>query len=196
MDKDELAERIPPEVVEAPPMKDDARLPIDVFKQLLNYDPETGLLTWKEPQKNGSMPAGSVAGSVAYTGYVKVQIKRKMYMAHRIAWLLTHGEWPSGFLDHIDNCRSNNRIANLRVVNAAQNSRNALMSSANTSGYKGVTWSKKSQKWQASVKVQGRSNHVGLFGTKELAAEAAQNARNRYHGDFANHGLPLPEVKP
>lgn len=172
-------------------MKDDTRVPKEVFGQLLRYDPETGVLAWKEPRKNGQMPAGSVAGSIAYTGYVKVQINRRMYMAHRIAWLLTHGDWPDGFLDHIDNCRSNNRIANLRIADPAQNSRNALMSCANTSGYKGVTWSKKSQKWQASVKVQGHSIYLGLFETKELAAEVARNARDFYHGDFANHGTPL-----
>lgn len=85
------------------------------FKERLDYDPETGLFTWSQSPKNPRM-AGKKAGSVASNGYVMIQVFGKRHLAHRIAWFMTHGQWPSFYIDHVNRIKHDNRIANLRDV--------------------------------------------------------------------------------
>ena len=181
-----IAAQIPPEVVEADV------LTLDQLRELLDYDPESGVFRWRVARRNGSVPAGTIAGTLKVTGYIRIEINRQFYPAHRLAWFYVNGEWPSSYIDHIDNCRSNNRFSNLRLATNSQNLCNARMPRTNTSGYKGVTWSKKSQRWQAHIKVRSKSLHLGLFDAKEDAHAAVQSARIKYHGAFANDGFPLP----
>lgn len=163
------------------------------LKSLLHYDPETGVFTWAVARKNGQLRAGTVAGSIKENGYVRLEVDQRTYFAHRLAWFYMTGSEPETFIDHIDNCRSNNAFSNLRLASKSENRWNETLRSTNTSGYKGVTWSKKSQKWQASIRVKGKSLHVGLFERAEDAFAAAQEARKLHHGEFANSGLPLPQ---
>lgn len=86
------------------------------------YDKETGLFWWTRKAQGRQMdfPAGSVNGE----GYVCLLWEGKKVQAHRLAWFLTYGYWPS-VLDHINRKRDDNRIANLREVTHKQNQRNA-----------------------------------------------------------------------
>lgn len=145
----------------------------------LSYDPSTGLFTWL--QQCGRVKKGEVAGTVNGKGYVQIRIKGRIYLAHRLAWLCVHGELPASLLDHINMDKQDNRIANLRLSNKSQNSQNTLTSAANTSGYKGVSWSKQFNKWRASIKLNQKSKHLGLFDSKEDANAAYCKAAQTMH---------------
>lgn len=89
----------------------------------------------------------------------------------------------TGFeVDHIDGDSLNNCRANLRVCTHKQNRANTRKHKDNTSGFKGVCWSKAAQKWSAKL----RNKHLGLFGTKEEAALAYDQAAIRECGEFAH----------
>lgn len=145
----------------------------------LSYDPATGVFTWL--QQCGRVKPGEIAGTISSNGYVQIRIKGRIYLAHRLAWLCMHGEMPALMLDHINMNKQDNRIANLRLANKSQNSQNTLASAANTSGYKGVSWSKQSKKWRASIKVNQKAKHLGFFELPEDAYAAYKNAAQELH---------------
>jgi hypothetical protein len=87
--------------------------------ELLSYEPRFGYFFWKI--NRGSSKAGDVAGSVCPDGYRLIKVDGKSYKAHRLAWLMTHGEWPAEQIDHINGVRTDNRIVNLREASKKQN---------------------------------------------------------------------------
>jgi len=155
------------------------------LKELLNYDQETGVFTWKvsKPGRN----FGSIAGTRHVNGYTHIQLNRKIYKAHRLAWLYVHGYFPE-CIDHINNNRDDNRIVNLRESTITQNNHNSRISKNNTSGIKGICWHKKSKKWMAQLCSYGKTIYLGLFDNIELAELVINEARVKYHGEFVNHG--------
>lgn len=107
--------------------------------RLLDYNPETGLFTWKA--KRCGTKHGSVAGSIDPShGYRRIKIDGHLYLAHRLAWFYVCGEWPAHEIDHIDRARANNRIANLRPATRSENQCNKPRYSNNRTGAKGVHW--------------------------------------------------------
>lgn len=94
---------------------------------------------------------------------------------------------PTEFVDHIDGDTFNNTRPNLRLATSAQNGQNRGKQPNNTSGYKGVTWHKATQKWLAKIRVNGKTIHLGVFNDIELANKACIAAREKYHGEFAKH---------
>lgn len=160
-------------------------IPIDRARDLLAYDPQTGVLTWRVA-RSGTAQAGAVAGSLNKgSGYICVYIDNIGYKAHRLIWALVTGEQPAGEIDHRNLCRSDNRWANLRDATEQQQRGNRRAYSNNTSGIKGVHWCKASQKWIASVGDNGRRKTLGRFDTKEAAAAAYAGAALRIWGEFA-----------
>jgi hypothetical protein len=101
---------------------------------------------------------------------------------------LVHGSWTRELIDHIDGDRANNRIENLRLVSLAQNQWNAKTPVTNKSGIKGVSFHSTLKKWQANIRANGKIMYLGLFNTKEEAAEVVRKKRIELHGEFANHG--------
>jgi hypothetical protein len=95
-----------------------AKIIPDYIRDVLNYDPETGDLTWKVT--GIKKKAGDVAGSLNSVGYRTVVIDQSRYLSHRLAWFLTHNEQPN-VIDHINRDRADNRLANLRNVTQSQN---------------------------------------------------------------------------
>ena len=89
----------------------------------LSYDEETGLFWWTAPGSNRNM--NKPAGSVHKEGYVAIQTKGKRWQAHRLAWRIYYGVWPTMEIDHINGDRSDNRIVNLREVTSKENSANS-----------------------------------------------------------------------
>ena len=165
-------------------------------RECFAYDPDAGVLTWKvRPREHftsdrgwkaaNTYRAGAVAGHARKDGYVSLFIGGKAIKAHRLIWLLTHGEWPPGDLDHIDGDRANNRIDNLRVATRSQNARNKSRYRNNTSGYKGVDFVPSIRKWRARVQTGGIRKCVGEFDTPEEAASACAAARVKLHGEYA-----------
>lgn len=88
-------------------------------------------------------------------------------------------------IDHIDGNTFNNQKTNLRICTKAENMRNCKLSKANTSGHKGVYWSKKERKWIASIVINRRKIRLGGFSCIEDAAKAYREAALKYHGEFA-----------
>jgi len=159
---------------------------IEVLRDLLAYDPETGALTWLIGHVN-RVKAGDEAGSVNSKGYREVGISGRNYKAHRLAWAIHCGQWPAGEIDHEDGCPANNRIRNLREVAHAENGRNQKAPSTNKSGRIGVCWHARRQKWQAHIWAGGRQTYLGLFEDFSDACAARESAE-REHGYHPNHG--------
>jgi hypothetical protein len=162
----------------------------DKVRERLDYDPETGIFLWKwrddVPIYVNSRRAGKVAGADS-KGYRQIKIGGSLHRAHRLAWLIVTGEWPTADIDHINGDPSDNRISNLRVVTHAENQRNKAIGLNNTSGVMGVDWIKARGKWRARVKVAGRNIHIGYF--SDIAdAIAARLAAEITYGYHENHG--------
>jgi len=158
------------------------------LKEVLNYNPETGVFVWIKPTAN-SVRVGDLAKSKNATGYICIHLDNVNYLAHRLAWLYMTGEFPKGFIDHINCERSDNRFCNLRVATHSQNMQNQHLRKTNKSGYKGVSWCKTTNKWQAQCTVGGKKYQLGRHEKIEDAVSAVREFREMAHGDFANHGV-------
>jgi hypothetical protein len=148
----------------------------DEIKNLLFYDAETGLFTWKNPPGK-RMKKGDLAGSFDGKGYRRIMINRKKYLLHRVAWLYVYGYWPPKLIDHINRVRDDNRITNLRLADAQLNSQNKSQHRNNTSGVRGVSWHKQIKKWQAQLQLKTKNIHVGTYDSfcdAKLAREIAE----------------------
>lgn len=172
------------------------------LRQLLDYDPETGALTWKrrEPSmfRDGAKTAAHIcagwntryAGTPALEahdtqGYKRGDVLGTGFLAHRVIWMWVNGYWPEQ-VDHINGDRKDNRIVNLREVSNAVNGKNRRLNSNNKSGISGVRRHSGGQ-WEAKIKIGGKMLRLGLFDTIEQAAEARRRAEVEY--DFhPNHG--------
>ena len=135
----------------------------------------------------GKMLAGKKAGTINGSGYCQICVKGKIYKTHRLIFLLHHGYLPRE-IDHIDGNPLNNKIENLREATHTQNSMNHKLSKTNKSGFKGVSWCKKSNKWRATCRAFGKKHSIGYFKAIEDAVKAVKNFRLLNHGNFANNG--------
>jgi hypothetical protein len=90
---------------------------------VLNYDQATGIFTWKVRRGRGG--AGRQAGTLSDKGYRFVPVGSQRYKAHRLAWLIVHGEWPADTINHLNGQKDDNRIANLEAVSLSENTRHA-----------------------------------------------------------------------
>lgn len=150
-------------------------LTAEMVRQLLSYDPHTGVFTWRV-KPAPAIRAGSIAGRTDARGYSGINIRYKKYASHRLAWLYVTGEWPSQQIDHIDKNPSNNRFSNLRDVSGSDNCLNRdHPGKARAAATKGVTLLK-SGRWQAQISVNAKVEYLGSF-TTEADASAAYQAR-------------------
>jgi len=164
-------------------MKSD--LTAERLRELVIYHPETGLFEWRLP-RSGVGP-GLFSGSPGSQGYLRIQIDGQRYAAHRLAWLYAYGEWPKRQIDHKNKVRSDNRLRNLRPASNAQNSRNRKLNRNNTSGHRGVFWSKVAERWQTYIMYKGKYRHLGLFDSIDLAVEFRQLAEAMIDPVFYGH---------
>ena len=169
-----------------------------VARELLDYDPATGVLVWRHRSRDhfsslrscnswNGKHSGNLAGTVNNHGYFRVRLFGRNYGAHRIAWLITNGAWPAGQIDHINGITSDNRLVNLRCVTSQENGRNAKRKSNNTSGITGVYWRKPHGKWCAAICVGEKKKHLGYF-TNIFDAACARKSAELEHGFHPNHG--------
>lgn len=155
-----------------------AGLDADRLRLLVSYDPETG--EFRRIVRAGARPAGSLAGTRTKRGYVQIGACGAFHLAHRLAWLWTHGEWPASDIDHLNGDKSDNRIANLRAVTKSENMQNFRAARKDsTSGLLGTSPSK--GKWQAKIQVDGKTRHLGTFSTAEDAHRAYVSAKRDLH---------------
>ncbi len=156
---------------------------VEYIRHALNYDQGTGLFTWRTPRPKCRV--GEIAGHLGHCGYWFVCIDHKKHRAHRLAWFYMIGEFPDSEIDHINGIRSDNRWCNLRQASSSQNKCNAPKRSDNTSGFKGVSWSKYHKKWRSYIKLNGTRVFLGSFESRGAAYSAYVAASGEYHGQFA-----------
>lgn len=173
-------------------------LTAEIARRLFAYDPSSGILTWKSRPRSdfkcdrthamrNARFAGKKAGRRDGKGHIQVTVDGTAYAAHRVIWLIAHGVWPVGQIDHINHIRDDNRLANMRDVDASENNRNATLRSDNSTGRVGVYWLGRISKWTASIRKDGTLLHIGVYDTKDSAI-AARAAAERAHGFHENHG--------
>jgi hypothetical protein len=151
------------------------------LRELLDYDPATGVFTWRV-YRSGNAKQGAVAGSIDRNGYrVFCFAKHGMQAGGRLAWFYVHGRWPNGVIDHINGVVDDNRIANLRDVNTAQNLQNIKRHrKQNKSGFLGVT-SCKDGRFSASIECDTVRHYLGNFKTPEEAHACYLKAKRELH---------------
>ena len=155
------------------------------LKQVLDYDPDTGIFVWKELKYNLVKFLGTRAGSVYANGYRYISVDGRDYRTGRLAWLYMTGEWPAAMVDHEDLDRSNDRWLNLRLATNSQNQANRGNMVTNTSGTKGIRFESSRGKWRAQITIMGKSKNLGRYGTREEAMTAYERAAKAAWGEFA-----------
>jgi hypothetical protein len=159
------------------------------LRELLDYDPETGIFRWRVASspyaRHHTYAVGDVAGHSQSRGYLAMWLDGRKYLAHRLAWLYVHGVMPDDDMDHVNRTRTDNRIENLRPASRVQNNGNAALPKHNTSGVKGVRWHKQRGKWVAQISIGNRCRYLGIFGSKDDAADAYRKAAQEHFGEFA-----------
>jgi hypothetical protein len=171
------------------------RIAPELARELLDYNPQTGVLTWKiRPLSHFTTPqrgvgwnnryAGKVTGCPDHAGYLRINIRGYPYLAHHLAWAIYYGEHPA-LIDHKNRDPADNRIDNLRAATRSNNQHNRTAMKTNTSGYKGVSFHKKTGKWRANVFFNSKQHYLGLFADPQKAYAAYCKAAKELHGEFA-----------
>lgn len=159
------------------------------LKEYLLYDPLTGEFIMKERPRNEFANAATYARHLARVGkpigcpnnggYVKIHIDGKYYSAHRLVWLLVHGEipeYPTWEIDHVNGDRGDNRLKNLRKVTKSDNQRNGARRVNNRSGVTGVNWVRSKRRWIARIWDGPHHRYLGAFKNLEDARIARLKA--------------------
>ena len=146
------------------------------ISELFYYQPETGVFWSRKWDRR--------AGYAGVKGYRQITIDGFRYMEHRLAWFLVHGTWPLEQIDHINQDKGDNRIANLRAATQSQNRANSKVPVTSISGIKGVGKTRYST-WKARIRVEGKLIDLGSFKTVEEASAAYWTAAQKSFGEFA-----------
>jgi hypothetical protein len=175
------------------------RIDVSRLRAVLDYYPDTGELTWK-PRSHCEFSSLTVwkawmtkyNGKPALTalngnGYHRGNVDKVGVLAHRAAFAVFYGIWPSGDIDHINGIRTDNRIINLREVSRQENMQNQKRSARSTSGVTGVSFDPVNQKWRARATVGNKEIHLGRHESFDAAVTARREAQKRF-GFHENHG--------
>lgn len=142
------------------------------LKEVLLYFPHNGEFCWRG--KDFKRKCG------CFKRYVEIRIDGKYYLAHRLAWFYMTGEWPSQDIDHEDTNKHNNQWDNLRLTTESQNMQNQRKAQSDSStGLLGVVPVGKT--FQARICLNGKTKHIGVYKTAEIAHAAYIEAKRKYH---------------
>lgn len=146
------------------------------LKENLHYCSKTGIFC--------RLGANIKVGNFDKDGYLIIKVNYVNYKAHRLAWLYMYGAFPDSKIDHINGIRDDNRILNLRICNDFENARNVGLRSDNTSGHKGVSYFKQTNKWKAYASLNKKIIHLGFYKHIEDAAKAYEDFTRKHYGEF------------
>lgn len=159
--------------------KDQMELTVEIIRELLDYDPDTGVFV-----RTSGRRAGCATGWANERGYVNISLLGKNRLAHRLAFIHFHGRFPSNLIDHINGDTSDNRIANLREVDICQNGYNRKLGRNNSSGRVGVHYVKARGEFRADIKVGRERKILGHFTTFDEACVVRDKAEIEEFGQF------------
>jgi hypothetical protein len=159
---------------------------------LIGYDPAEGRFWWKCKSSRKIM-VGAEAGHIQAfvrkrktTFYRVIRVRHRLFLAHRIAWLIENGNLPECRIDHIDGNTLNNKIDNFRLASNRQNLQNSQRRCDNKSGYKGVSWDRINSKWVVRIRApDGSYKNLGRFDCAEIAHRAYCAEATKLFGEFA-----------
>lgn len=155
------------------------------LKELLHYDRETGVFTWAGHRcstLNGKVAGCSSCGSIKGLYWI-IRIAKKVYLAHRLAWLYEYGYMPDT-VDHVNGNGKDNRLSNLRECVQQQNIHNSSKQNNNTSGVLGVSFCKSRNKWRAYLTMNGKQ-YSGYFASFDDAVSFRRELAQTHYGKFA-----------
>ena len=155
------------------------------LKELLHYDPDSGVFTWRVTRKK--CPAGKRSGTQRSDGYRIISIDRKNYLESRLAFFYMLEKWPTHHIDHRDRDPSNTKWLNLREATQSQNAMNSPVRTNNRTGFKGVRRAKQPVGYEAYYFKNGKHVTIGTFPTIEAASTARRAAVDAAYGEFAHH---------
>lgn len=141
------------------------------LRELIDYDPETGLFTHR--MSRGPVKAGDVAGCGNGLGYRRIRVDGPQYRSARLAYLWMTGEWPPEEIDHINRNPADDRWDNLRAVSPSQNLLNRKLPRS-TNMPTGVQ--RQGNRFEAKISVHRKLCYLGMFSTPEAASAAYQRA--------------------
>ena len=147
------------------------------LRELLHYNQETGVFTWISSAPRLRRFLGRTVRHKVTSGYIACTIDGTSYVAHRLAWLYVHGEWPPQWLDHINGVKDDNRIANLRPCTPSENQQNLSA----RSGALGTRWHPTTKRWLAAIKLHGKCKHLGSYASQAEAHAAYLAAKAQIH---------------
>lgn len=157
----------------------------DYLKSILEYNPETGVFKWKVSLAKCTHPR-DVAGTIQLRGRRTIGINKRIYLSSRLAWLYMTGNWPPHIVDHRNRDNSDDRWSNLRAATNKQNAQNRNKPFTNTSGFKGISWERKRNRWKAIIEVNYKAIQLGSFSTREEAYAAYCETARTIHGEFSS----------
>jgi len=149
------------------------------LKELLHYDPVTGIPTWKVFRRHNAN-IGDVAGYINKRGYRIISIDDHPYKASRLAYLYMTGNFPSEEIDHENRIKHDDSWGNLRPLSRLGNNLNRGIMANNTSDVTGVYWNKKLSKWRSAINVNYKYIHLGYFKDKIDAVVARWEAEKKH----------------
>jgi hypothetical protein len=161
-------------------------------RSILDYDTETGVLTWKynpnKPLNWNARYSGKRAGRVTNMGYIRLSINNREYMAHRIIWLINKGCIGDNEIDHINGVKSDNRLCNLRLATRQQNEWNRPGHKNVSSKHKGVFWVARDKRWRAEIVYNGKTQYIGQYECEELASLVYSEHADKLYGEYSYAG--------
>jgi len=173
----------------------------ELFDEYLYYDESSPSgLRWKERIRYDfitmraylsfqSQYVNKVAGTICHpkdktNPWWQLNLMGKTYVCSRVIYTLLRKD-PGVFqIDHIDRDPLNNIILNLRLATSAENNCNRSFSKLPESGYRGVR--KNGSGWQASIKKNGKTFHLGTYNSPEEADLIYRKSSTEIHKEFSH----------
>jgi hypothetical protein len=157
-------------------------LPASVLHELLAYDPENGIITWRNPGYRAAIK--ETAGTLNGVGGTLIMINQVQYLARKIVWCMMTGLWPALEVNHLDADNTNFKWSNLRLASRSENAVTRKRRKDNTSGHKGIYWCRQTQKWRVIISNNGQTEHLGRFEELDDAIRERTRRMTSLYGEF------------